>query len=99
MRCYHAGCTALAVYKVASRWSDGATEELKTYALACAECLPALFHAARQRQTACRRAPGEVLDEPSIFLRQTGHRDRQLVRQPHLEARLRAAVNQSESLS
>ena len=32
-------CGQPAVYKIAARWSDGVTQELKTYALSCEACL------------------------------------------------------------
>ena len=43
-----------AVYKVAARWSDGFTGELKTYSLACKGCLPDLFRQARTKRDRCR---------------------------------------------
>ena len=39
------GCGRPAGFKVAARWSDGATAELKTYALGCEGCLPVLRRA------------------------------------------------------
>ena len=38
--CYAAGCPNRAEFKIAARWSDGITTELKTYYLACPACLP-----------------------------------------------------------
>ena len=61
------GCDAVARYKVASRWSDGATAELKTYALGCQPCLPVLLARARCAWAACRRAEGETLDLPAVY--------------------------------
>ena len=89
--CHGRGCHAPARYKVAARWSDGVTQELKTYGLACEDCLPELFRRGRERHAACRRAPGEVLDPPGIFETAAGSRDRALVRRPDLEERLAAA--------
>src|SRR5580692_697537 len=77
--CYGKGCAARAEFKIAARWSDGITEELKTYFLCCSACLPRLFALAQQRRTACRLAPGETLDAPAIFRLAHGARDRQLV--------------------
>ena len=65
--CYHPGCGRPARFKIAARWSDGVTEELKTYALSCAECLPEWFRLSRAKQAACRRAPGEILEPPGIY--------------------------------
>jgi hypothetical protein len=86
--CYAAGCTAPAVYKVAARWSDGVTHELKTYALACAACLPGLLASARAKRAACRLAPGETLDEPGVYELTRGARDRALKRREDLEAEM-----------
>ena len=85
-------CARPAVYKIAARWSDGATEELKTYALACAECLPAAYRASKQKQAACRLAPGETLESPGIYVLARGRRDRALERRPDLEQQLHDAV-------
>src|SRR6516162_8880998 len=86
--CYRKGCEQRAIYKIAARWSDGITSELKTYALTCADCLPAFFHQSRQRQKACRTAPGETLDLPAIFRMVYGQRDRNLERLADLEEKL-----------
>jgi hypothetical protein len=86
--CYRLGCRCPAIYKVAARWSDGVTEELKTYSLCCAKCLPKLFHQAQARRAACRLAPGETIDQPGIFEVHRGARDRHLTRLPELEQTL-----------
>jgi hypothetical protein len=83
--CYGAGCRHEAAYKVAARWSDGITHELKTYYLACPACLPRLFASARVKRAACRLAPGESLEEPGIFELHRGERDRALTRRRDLE--------------
>jgi hypothetical protein len=88
--CYTRGCSRPALYKIAARWSDGVTAELKTYALCCADCLGDWFRRSRQKHAACRRAPNEVLDPPGIFEWARGRRDRALVRRDELEARLAA---------
>jgi hypothetical protein len=86
MLCYTAGCGRPAAYKVAARWSDGVTSELKTYGLACEECLPAWFQRARERRAVCRLASGESLDAPGIYRIRHGQRDQHLQRLPDLEA-------------
>jgi hypothetical protein len=86
--CYKKGCEQLAEYKIAARWSDGVTEELKTYALSCPACLPYWFHLSRDKQARCRRAPREVLDPPGIYHLERGQRDQRLERLPDLEAHL-----------
>jgi hypothetical protein len=83
--CTTRGCGRPAAYKIAARWSDGVTEELKTYALCCADCLAATFRRSCEKQAACRRAPGEILEPPGIYEVTRGRRDRDLVRRPDLE--------------
>ena len=84
--CYTPGCGKEAAFKIAARWSDGVTEELKTYALCCADCLHDTFRRARDKQATCRRAPGETLEAPGVYELARGRRDRALVRRPDLEA-------------
>ena len=88
VRCYRPGCGQLAVYKIAARWSDGVTQELKTYALTCADCLASAFARSRAKQAACRLAPGEQLDAPGVYELARGKRDAQLVRREDLERQL-----------
>jgi hypothetical protein len=86
--CSRPGCGALAVYKIAARWSDGITQELKTYALTCAGCLAASFRDSCAKQAACRLAPNETLEAPGIYELARGRRDPQLVRREELEKQL-----------
>jgi hypothetical protein len=86
--CYRPGCGRLAEYKIAARWSDGVTEELKTYALSCPDCLADWFRRSREKQASCRLAPGEILEPPGIFQLVRGARDRQLARREDLEKQL-----------
>jgi hypothetical protein len=83
--CYAKGCPHEAVYKIAARWSDGVTSELKTYFLACLTCLPGLYRTAKVKKAACRLAAGESLGEPEVFEMTRGRRDRELVRRAELE--------------
>ncbi len=91
IRCYTRGCTELAVYKIAARWSDGITQELKTYALTCSKCLAESFRRSRAKQTACRLAPGETLETPGIYELVRGCRDAELRRRHDLEQQLHTA--------
>jgi hypothetical protein len=84
--CYRRGCGRLAVYKIAARWSDGVTQELKTYGLSCADCVAQQFALSRVKQAACRTAPGETLEAPGIYELAPGRRDQQLRRRTDLEA-------------
>ena len=86
--CYRPGCNQPAQYKIAARWSDGKTQELKTYALSCAECLPDWFRKSREKQAACRLAPNETLEPPGIYSLQRGQRDLNLQRLTELEEQL-----------
>jgi len=86
INCTRKGCARPAVYKIAARWSDGVTEELKTYALVCAECLPEVYRESCAKNAACRRAKGETLAKPGVYLLARGQRDQQLRRCPELEA-------------
>jgi hypothetical protein len=85
--CYATGCRERAAFKIAARWSDGITNELKTYSLACSQCVPALLDQARTKRAACRLAPGETLDEPGVYEIHRGERDRTLKRRTDLETR------------
>jgi hypothetical protein len=78
----------LAIYKIAARWSDGVTEELKTYALSCAECLADCFRRSRKKQASCRLAVGETLESPGVYRLDPGKRDRSLERLRDLEETL-----------
>ena len=88
--CYRPGCDRPAVYKIAARWSDGVTHELKTYALSCEECLADWFQRSRDKQAACRLAPGETLALPGIYEMVRGQRDQQLTRRHDLEEQFAA---------
>jgi hypothetical protein len=83
--CFTPGCGQRALYKIAARWSDGVTGELKTYALTCAKCLPEWLQKSRNKQAACRLAPGETLETPGAYHMARGHRDQELQRLPDLE--------------
>jgi hypothetical protein len=85
VQCYANGCSREAEYKIAAEWSDGVTRELKTYALACPECLPELYKSALSKKAACRIANGETLGDPQVFEMRRGARDRELVRRAELE--------------
>jgi hypothetical protein len=83
--CYTPQCGQRAQYKIAARWSDGATQELKTYALTCAACLAKSFQRSLVQQAVCRLAPGESLEVPGIYELAHGRRDQHLQRRGDLE--------------
>ncbi len=72
VRCTAPGCANPAGFKIAARWSDGVTHELKTYSLCCERCLNAELGAAEVKQQACRLALGESLEPPAVFARTAG---------------------------
>ena len=82
-------CDRLAQFKIASCWSDGVTQELKTYGLCCEACLPTWFQKSRQKQMQCKLTTGETLDPAGIYHLEAGERDRRLPRMPELEEKLR----------
>jgi len=84
--CYGPGCSAPVAYKVAARWSDGITHELKTYSLACPNCLASLYASATVKWANCRLALGEALDPPGVYELHRGERDKTLKRRKDLEA-------------
>jgi hypothetical protein len=86
--CHSPGCKELAQYKVAALWSDGLTQELKTYALCCAGCARTWFERSRQKQAACRLAKNERLDPPGIYTLERGRRDVQIHRLHELERQI-----------
>ena len=90
--CYAAGCPHPAGFKIAARWSDGVTDELKTYYLACPACLSKLYASAQVKRAACRLAPGESLDAPGIYELHRGERDKQHKRREDLEEAQKATT-------
>ncbi len=89
VRCYHPGCEREAAFKLAARWSDGVTQELKTYALSCENCLKRLYASSAIRRAACRLASGETLEELGVYDLNRGERDRTLRRRPDIESQFK----------
>jgi hypothetical protein len=94
IHCSSPGCNQLAQYKIAARWSDGITGDLKTYALTCPACVAEAFQQSLRKQRACRLAANETLEPPGIYTLQRGRRDAPIERLSDLERQLR---EQSES--
>jgi hypothetical protein len=90
--CYESGCAQPAVYKIAAQWSDGHTQELKTYGLTCAAHLPAWFRRSLEKQAACPLVEEETLEPPGIYRLEAQRTDKQLARLPELEEELRTEV-------
>ena len=89
--CYEPECGQPAIFKIAARWSDGLTGELKTYGLTCEHCLPVWFRRSVGKQRACRRASNEVLEPPGVYRLHKARLDAELERMGELEAQLVAA--------
>jgi hypothetical protein len=85
IRCTQQGCFRPARYKIAARWSDGVTSELKTYALCCRTCVRQALKESRHRQSECRLAAGESLERPGVYQLQGGKHDNELSRMTELE--------------
>src|SRR5687768_13239041 len=88
IRCTGKGCARPAEYKIAARWTDGITEELKTYGLTCADHLAEVYRQSLNRQRSYQFAPGELLDPPGIYRCEPGRRDDQLQRLADLETQI-----------
>jgi len=67
VRCDAPQCQRLAIYKIAARWTDGITAELKTYSLCCADCLAQAYHSAVERHLRCHTTAGETVEHPAVF--------------------------------
>ena len=77
--CSSPGCDLPAVYKVAANWSDGTSQELKNYGLACEEHRQSALDAARKRRAALKLWDGETVGTISLYKIQPGRRDVELV--------------------
>jgi hypothetical protein len=83
--CYQPGCSSLgcdrpASFKIAAAWSDGTSQELKNYGLACALHRESQLSAARARHEAHRRSDGESVGAVELYALRTGCRDVELTR-------------------
>ncbi|MBM4068798.1 MAG: hypothetical protein FJ271_07615 [Planctomycetes bacterium] len=96
--CYTRGCKNLAAYKIAALWSDGQTQELKTYGLCCQDCLENWFRHSRRKQHDCRLTVNETLEPPGIYALERGERDQQLRRLEDLEKSLGESAPQELGL-
>jgi hypothetical protein len=80
--CSSPGCERAAVVKVAAPWSDGTSDELKNYGLACAEHRAELLNRARSHREGLTLADGELIGKVGLYELSPGKRDKELVRLP-----------------
>jgi hypothetical protein len=90
VQCCHGNCEAPAAYKIAARWSDGRSAELKTYGFACSEHIGPVFRDSEQRRQEYTPSPGEVIEEIAIYRYEPAKRDRLLQRLWGLEENYRS---------
>jgi hypothetical protein len=88
--CSHPDCRQPASYKIAARWSDGQSAELKTYGFSCSEHLGSVFREAEQRRSDYMPSPSESIEELAIYRHEPGKRDRFLQRLWGLEENYRS---------
>jgi hypothetical protein len=82
-------CGSPAVYKIAAPWSVGRFSELKSYGLACAGHCGDVFKAALKRVKIHPPSPEEHQGEIGIYAFEKGKHDREMPRQPAMEAEYR----------
>lgn len=88
VRCSEPGCQEPARYKIASPWTDGRYQELKTYGFACAEHLPDVLRSAEVRWLDYEPVRGEAVHPIAIYRYEPGKRDSELVRDRDVEESL-----------
>jgi hypothetical protein len=80
--CSYPGCGRPAEFKVAASWSDGTSQELKNYGLACAQHRAQQLARARSHREGLTLADGETLGPIGLYQLKAGARDRELSRMP-----------------
>jgi hypothetical protein len=78
--CASPGCSEPAAFKIAARWSDGTSQELKSYGLVCERHRRDGIDRARHRSASLRLAEGEVVGPVAVFRLESGRRDSDLTR-------------------
>jgi hypothetical protein len=68
------------MYKIAAAWSDGTSQELKNFGLACDLHRELQLTAARTRYQALRHSDGESVGPVELYVLRTGCRDIELTR-------------------
>jgi hypothetical protein len=78
--CSKPQCGKPATYKIASPWSYGKFNELKSYALACSDHFGDAFREAQQRCKLHPTSPEEKVGEIGIYRYEKGKHDKHLER-------------------
>jgi hypothetical protein len=77
-KCSAPGCKEPAIYKVGAVWSDGSSNELKNYGLACEVHRSAQVQRAVEHHNGLKLADGERVGPVSLYVLAPGRRDTQL---------------------
>jgi hypothetical protein len=83
-------CSNAASYKIAAPWSDGQSEELTTYELACVEHFALAFREAERRKHAYPPSSGEKVGDVGIYRWEPYRPSAPLLRLRGLEATCRS---------
>jgi len=97
IRCSASDCAELAEFKIAAGWSDGTTQELKSYGFACHAHLEQAYRRAAESRARCRLTEGETLQSLGVYRLHYGRRDRELERLCELDERLARQVQNLET--
>ncbi len=78
--CTAAGCPQPAIYKIAALWSDGTSQELKSYGLVCETHRQERYEQACERSALLSRTADESVGPVEIFRLEPDRRDAELTR-------------------
>jgi hypothetical protein len=80
--CSESGCKQPALYKLGAVWSDGTSQELKNYGLACEAHRECQLARAHRHRDGLRLADGETVGPIGLYVLEHGRRDSELNRAP-----------------
>jgi hypothetical protein len=80
--CSYPGCDHPAIFKIAAPWSNGTSNELKNYGLACDEHRVTQLAVARSKREGLVLADGESVGRVSLYQLMPGLRDAELTKVP-----------------
>ena len=90
VHCSDSKCAEVAIYKIATPWSDGVYTDLKTFGFACADHLGPIFRGAETRRKHYPAHSGESVGDIGIYKFEVGKRDKHLQRLSGLEENYRS---------